>query len=81
VDDSELRRALTVHNPWGKFWPGEAEDGNDLPYSILCTARQSRVDDSLHNTKTVFRVGKKAAGRMLDGQTWDEYPEIHAHAE
>ncbi|WP_029421758.1 DUF5131 family protein [Alicyclobacillus macrosporangiidus] len=22
------------------------------------------------------RVGKKAAGRMLDGRTWDEYPEV-----
>lgn len=23
----------------------------------------------------VFRVGKKQAGRMLDGRTWDEEPE------
>jgi protein gp37 len=21
-----------------------------------------------------YRVGKKAAGRLLDGRTWDEYP-------
>lgn len=25
--------------------------------------------------ETTFRVGKKAAGRLLDGRTWDEYPE------
>ena len=24
----------------------------------------------------VFRVGKKAAGRLLDGRTWDEMPEV-----
>lgn len=24
------------------------------------------------------RVGKKAAGRLLDGRTWDEYPEVRA---
>jgi protein gp37 len=24
----------------------------------------------------VYRVGKKTAGRMLDGRTWDEYPEV-----
>ena len=23
-----------------------------------------------------LRVGKKAAGRELDGRTWDEYPEV-----
>lgn len=22
------------------------------------------------------KVGKKAAGRLLDGRTWDEYPEV-----
>jgi len=26
----------------------------------------------------VYRVGKKAAGRMLDGRTWDEFPEVCA---
>jgi protein gp37 len=26
-----------------------------------------------------FRVGKKRAGRLLDGRTWDEYPEV-SHA-
>ncbi|MGH9522213.1 MAG: DUF5131 family protein [Terriglobales bacterium] len=25
-----------------------------------------------------FRVGKKAAGRMLDGREWNEYPEVRA---
>jgi len=23
----------------------------------------------------LFRVGKKAAGRLLDGRTWDEMPD------
>lgn len=26
--------------------------------------------------KTVWRVGKRAAGRLLDGRTWDEMPEV-----
>lgn len=25
-----------------------------------------------------IRVGKRAAGRLLDGRTWDEYPEVRA---
>lgn len=27
---------------------------------------------------TIQRVGKKAAGRLLDGRTWDEFPEVRA---
>lgn len=26
--------------------------------------------------ESMSRVGKKAAGRELDGRTWDEYPEV-----
>jgi protein gp37 len=29
-------------------------------------------------SNVVVRVGKKAAGRLLDGRTWDEYPGNHA---
>ena len=28
--------------------------------------------------KLMYRVGKKFAGRELDGRTWDEYPEVKA---
>lgn len=28
----------------------------------------------LEDQHYIFRVGKKAAGRELDGRTWDEYP-------
>lgn len=28
----------------------------------------------------VVRVGKKAAGRVLDGRTWDEFPQLAEHA-
>lgn len=27
-----------------------------------------------HATDLMYRVGKKAAGRLLDGRTWDEVP-------
>ncbi|HEX9812089.1 MAG TPA: DUF5131 family protein, partial [Burkholderiales bacterium] len=36
------------------------------------------LDGNLHDsprlTEPIVRVGKKAAGRILDGRTWDEYP-------
>jgi protein gp37 len=35
-----------------------------------------RIGDALENTDACMgRVGKKVAGRLLDGQEWDEMPE------
>ena len=34
--------------------------------------------ESLPEDHLMLRVGKKAAGRMLDGRTWDEMPEVAA---
>jgi protein gp37 len=68
---------------WGAWWPGPAisassamathhgffcADGRFLGRSV---DPDSRVD--------MARVGKKAAGRQLDGRTWDEMPD-HAGA-
>ncbi|WP_431840670.1 DUF5131 family protein [Gordonia hongkongensis] len=33
-----------------------------------------RADFPHHHPTYLYRVGKKAAGRELDGRTWDEYP-------
>ena len=33
-------------------------------------------EDSLCSDAAFQRVDKKAAGRLLDGRTWDEYPEV-----
>jgi protein gp37 len=30
--------------------------------------------------RRVYRVGKKRAGRLLDGREWSEFPEVRAHA-
>jgi protein gp37 len=32
------------------------------------------VLDDMGHREVIERVGKKAAGRVLDGRTWDEYP-------
>jgi protein gp37 len=42
-----------------------------LPYETSPTARTLTT---VVAGKTVFHVGKQAAGRELDGRTWDEYP-------
>jgi len=61
---------------WGEWGPAELHDDDSVLYgewhkqggfieSCLCEKGEG----------TVQRVGKKRAGRELDGRTWDEYPE------
>lgn len=73
---------------WGEFRPydnridplSNAADGS-LPERVS----RLRLDGSdITNTQLawnrgdefVIRVGKKAAGRLLDGRTWEEFPEV-----
>ena len=52
---------------WGEWVPD-----NPGPHTFS-------ISEGLGDGDTVaFRVGKKAAGRVLDGRTWDEYPEAAA---
>ncbi|WP_218243208.1 phage Gp37/Gp68 family protein [Comamonas fluminis] len=55
---------------WGDWSPGYAEHGNDLGYDAIVDATQHEWPEG----HCSFRVGKKAAGRLLDGRTWDEFP-------
>lgn len=34
------------------------------------------IEDERRDTRTGRLIGKKLAGRELDGRTWDEYPEV-----
>lgn len=49
---------------WRELEPGESEAN---------TAGQVIASD--HSRVVVNRIGKKAAGRLLDGELWDQYPE------
>lgn len=67
---------------WGEWLPGNGGPGGDL-YEIDRTQIKSgffSYCDSWHAAganpfrQTMDRVGKEAAGRTLDGRTWDEMP-------
>ena len=55
---------------WGEWSPGYAEHGNDLEYDAIVDAVQHEWPEG----HCSFKVGKKAAGRQLDGQTHDGFP-------
>ncbi|MDF5755789.1 DUF5131 family protein [Spongiactinospora sp. TRM90649] len=48
-----------------------ATDGTHRP---LVNGKPVAAPMSRGRDITVRRVGKKAAGRLLDGRTWDQYP-------
>jgi len=64
---------------YGEYVPAElAPECHDLSV-ILSDGRHLLAGNSMDspdvNGEIVARVGKKAAGRLLDGRTWDQFPE------
>ena len=59
-DQCAQARVPFLFKQWGEWAPGE-HDGRFSAFAVSANA-------------TLYRVGKKRAGRELDGRTWDEYP-------
>ncbi len=51
---------------WGEWYP--------ISHQGLCSSIPVREFKFIANDVNWARVGKKAAGRLLDGRTWDEFP-------
>lgn len=58
--------------------------GETVPLGQMTDAAYQRWDDRHacddYPPESLWRVGKKAAGRLLDGRTHDEYPQAVTHA-
>jgi protein gp37 len=55
------------------------KDGRSIPFhrdDIMAEEKRSGLNHNAFNAMLMSRVGKKAAGRVLDGRTWDEVPEV-----
>jgi len=68
---------------WGEYRPGGAPVGIRMEWvhpSGLHYGTGEPIRGEGLPVETMSRVGKKAAGRLLDGRTWDEFPEVPAHA-
>lgn len=63
---------------WGEYAPldagGNFSVGDKKAYSLDELGRLNKQTGGI--TLNVRRVGKKDAGRLLDGRTWDEVPEV-----
>ncbi|SIF35324.1 bacteriophage protein gp37 [Mycobacteroides abscessus subsp. abscessus] len=67
---------------WGEFRPVVPSDGDVTPDRyVQCETGRSVDDDGMWNVSgghwcAMRKLGKKRAGRELDGRTWDQYPEV-----
>lgn len=69
---------------WGDWTPDRSGQGkvtaNRFRYEVKCIGPDGTIQPETGphladpTWATMFRKGKKAAGRELDGRTWDEYP-------
>ena len=66
---------------WGEWAPigwVHADSKFDLPHIVISQdgrVVQSRKDLAPSHNSELRRVGKRRAGRLLDGRTWDKFPE------
>jgi protein gp37 len=73
---------------WGEWMPFDSPDelaGVGSDRSPVCLVkpdgraiRPYALEDS--PGQQMVKVGKKAAGRLLDGRTWDEFPRVPVEA-
>ena len=59
---------------WGEWLP--APEHMDFTEGAALACRRNREFEQWSSGHTLIRVGKKKAGRELDGRTWDEYPSM-----
>ena len=71
-DQAVATGAAYFFKQWGEWAP--LDQLEDLEPSDM-DQRQAVFDDGPRITTTVRRVGKSAAGRLLDGRTWEEVPQ------
>lgn len=60
---------------WGE-WESVAEPGTKVVMADLPSDARVSIGDGATNHTRHRRVGKHAAGRVLDGRTWDEVPHV-----
>jgi hypothetical protein len=61
---------------------GANSNRNEIYIDHMGKASKGLLADAIHfedtpNVLMMLRVGKKAAGRMLDGREWLEFPDIN----
>jgi protein gp37 len=71
-DQCQAARVPFFFKQWGEWAPAPEE--MNFAEGAALAGRHSREFEQSSSGHTLIRVGRKAAGRLLDGVTWDEAP-------
>ncbi|OBB15114.1 hypothetical protein A5761_15130 [Mycolicibacterium setense] len=71
-DQCEAAGVPFLFKQWGEWVPQFDVDGQPIDYPRIGRVTTEPPDGDRHSA--LLRVGKKHAGRELDGRTWDQYP-------
>jgi protein gp37 len=83
IRDQCLAADVPFHFKQNGEWTSEKPDvvrelavvASDETFHLNTTAWNGRTgEDSESGDVYVYRIGKKAAGRLLDGREWNEFP-------
>jgi protein gp37 len=76
-DQCQAARVPFFFKQWGEFAPYVGSPGQTWPPTVQTVTPSGiplAVDGYVHGQAKMNRVGKKAAGRLLDGCEWNEIP-------
>lgn len=73
-DQCEAAGVPFLFKQWGEWAPGHKEYGNELPFDLRTNSSGFEWYSGDVMTCKALRVGKKAAGRLLDGREWNGVP-------
>lgn len=78
-DFCEARAIAYLFKQWGEFSPIDVREGPDHVDAWLDDMAVYRIDHGIRRAYMRL-VGKKAAGRLLDGREWNELPRVSCDA-
>lgn len=83
-DQCQAAKVPFFFKQWGEWAPGEIAGPNERPIEaadlwadewLIRRVGKAQPDEHRDDEPDVFRVGKRLAGRLLDGREWNEMPE------
>jgi protein gp37 len=83
-DQCQDRGIAYFHKQWGEWAPWVGRTLNELPLESAAKNLEIERDGTIHTDtighggELMARLGKEAAGRLLDGREWGEFPRASA---
>ncbi len=79
-DQCQAAQVPFFFKQWGEWWPLSSVKFMDAApkgrFSCIWLDKNGQFTDIETGSEMMWKTGKSKAGRLLDGRTWDEMPEV-----